>query len=149
MSVLEVLSQAHLLDLRIRIRLEQLDSLNSLAVKATTTYGNEPVSGTRDIHKREDIICKIVDLQNEINAEIDRLVDMKREIKIMIEAVPFVDGRTILEQSVAKSIIQHFKGVIRTSLDSQAQCLVKLIFGLVGTRRFSLRQFHPCLICSS
>jgi hypothetical protein len=97
MSVLEVLSQAHLLDLRIRIRLEQLDSLNSLAVKATSTYGNDPVSGTRDVHKREDIICKIVDLQNEINAEIDRLVDMKREIKIMIEAVPFVDGRTILE----------------------------------------------------
>ena len=40
---------------------------------------------------------KIVDLQNEINADIDRLVDIKREVREMIESVPSVEGRTILE----------------------------------------------------
>ena len=40
---------------------------------------------------------KIVDLQNEINADIDRLVDIKREVREMIEPVPSAEGRTILE----------------------------------------------------
>ena len=67
MGTVEFLSQAYHIDLRINSKLEQLESLNSLAVKATTTFGNEPVSGSRDVHRREAVICKIIDLQNEIN----------------------------------------------------------------------------------
>lgn len=97
MGTVEFLSQAYHIDLRINSKLEQLESLNSLAAKATTTFGNEPVSGSRDVHRREAVICKIIDLQNEINDDIDRLVDIKREVREMIESVPSVDGRTILE----------------------------------------------------
>lgn len=97
MGKVEFLSQGYHLDLRINNKLEQLESLNSLAAKATTTFGNEPVSGSRDAHRREAVICKIVDLQNEINEDIDRLVDIKREVREMIESVPSVEGRTILE----------------------------------------------------
>lgn len=97
MGKVEFLSQGYHLDLRINNKLEQLESLNSLAAKATTAFGNEPVSGTRDVHRREAIICKIVDLQNEINADIDRLVDIKRELRKTIESVPDVDLRTVLE----------------------------------------------------
>ena len=97
MGKVEFLSQGYHLDLRINNKLEQLESLNSLAAKATTAFGNEPVSGTRDVHRREAIICKIVDLQNEINADIDRLVDIKRELRKPIESVPDVDLRTVLE----------------------------------------------------
>ena len=97
MGTVEFLSQAYHIDLRINSKLEQLESLNSLAAKATAAFGNEPVSGSRDVHRREAVICKIVDLQNEINADIDRLVDIKREVREMIESVPSVEGRTILE----------------------------------------------------
>ena len=97
MGAVEFLSQAYHIDLRINSKLEQLESLNSLAAKATTTFGNEPVRGSRDVHRREAVICKIIDLQNEINDDIDRLVDIKREVREMIESVPSVDGRTILE----------------------------------------------------
>ena len=97
MGKVEFLSQGYHLDLRINNKLEQLESLNSLAAKATTAFRNEPVSGTRDVHRREAIICKIVDLQNEINADIDRLVDIKRELRKTIESVPDVDLRTVLE----------------------------------------------------
>lgn len=93
----ERLNQAYHLDLRIESKLQQVESLRALAAKATTTYGAEPVSGTRDVHKREEIICKIVDLQAEINSDIDSLVDLKRELREMIEAVPNVSYRTILE----------------------------------------------------
>ena len=97
MDAVAFLSQGYHIDLRIQNKLDQLESLNSLATKATTAYGNEPVSGSRDVHRREAVICKIVDLQNEINADIDRLVDIKRDVRKMIETVPFTDGRTILE----------------------------------------------------
>lgn len=33
-----------------------------------------------NVHRMEDVICKIVTLEDEINAEIDRLVDLKRDI---------------------------------------------------------------------
>lgn len=45
-----------------------------------------------------DAICKIVDLQEEINKDIDRLVDLKREIMGVIKAVPNVEYQTILEK---------------------------------------------------
>ncbi len=97
MGTVEFLSQAYHIDLRINSKLEQLESLNSLAAKATAAFGNEPVSGSRDVHRREAVICKIVDLQNEINDDIDCLVDTKRKVREMIESVPNVDYRIVLE----------------------------------------------------
>ena len=97
MGAVELLKQAYYIDVRIDNKLEQMETLNALATKATTTFGNEPVSGTRDVHKREETICKIVDLQNEINADIDNLVDLKRELRKTIESIPNVDYRTVLE----------------------------------------------------
>ena len=97
MGAVELLKQAYYIDVRIDNKLEQMEALNALATKATTTFGNEPVSGTRDVHKREETICKILDLQNEINAEIDNLVDLKRELRKTIESIPNIDYRTVLE----------------------------------------------------
>ena len=45
----------------------------------------------------EDVICKIVMLENEINAEIDHLVDLKREIREVISAVKNLECQTLLE----------------------------------------------------
>jgi DNA-directed RNA polymerase specialized sigma subunit len=54
------------------------------------------VDGSRDVHKREGIICKIIDLQNEINSDIDQLVDLKISIRQIIESLPDMEGRTVL-----------------------------------------------------
>lgn len=97
MSMTDYLSEAFHIDLRIEAKLQQVEVLRSLAAKATTTYGVEPVSGTRDVHRREEIICKIIALQAEINADIDNLVDTKRELRAVIESVKNVDYRTVLE----------------------------------------------------
>ena len=56
MGAVELLKQAYYIDVRIDNKLEQMETLNALATKATTTFGNEPVSGTRDVHKREETI---------------------------------------------------------------------------------------------
>jgi DNA-directed RNA polymerase specialized sigma subunit len=45
-----------------------------------------------------DAVCKIVDLQNEINRDIDRLVDLKRELVAVIKAVEDTEYQTLLEK---------------------------------------------------
>ena len=96
-NAVEYLSQARHADVRINYKLEELSSLKALAEKVTVTYQKDMVDGSRDVHKREGILCKLIDLQNQINSDIDQLVDIKREVREMIESVPFVDGRTVLE----------------------------------------------------
>jgi hypothetical protein len=97
MMVVEYLSQAFYIDLRLKGKLDRLESLKSLAEKVTAALNATPVSGTRDVHKLDKVVCKIVDLENEINKEIDALVDLKRDIRLMIDSVPCHDCRVVLE----------------------------------------------------
>ena len=57
-----------------------------------------PPSGTRNVQQMEDIICKIVDLEKEINEDINRLVDLKFEIMSIIKAIGNLIYQTLLEQ---------------------------------------------------
>jgi 3-methyladenine DNA glycosylase/8-oxoguanine DNA glycosylase len=91
------LAQAYRIDQRINSKLEQLSSLRELSTKATATFSDVPPSGTRNVHRMEDVICKIVMLKDEINAEIDRLVDLKRDIHAVIGEVQDPEYQTLLE----------------------------------------------------
>ena len=91
------LSQAFRIDQRINSKLEQIMSLRELATKATTTLIDVPSSSTRNEHPTESIIVKIVDLEKEINADIDKLVDLKREIVKVIRTIKNAEYQTLLE----------------------------------------------------
>ena len=97
MKAKEYLSQAYRLDQRIDAKIEQVMSLRNLAAKATSTLSDAMPSGTRNIHRMEDIIMRIIDLENEINADIDRLVALKREIVSTIKSVPNLEYQILLE----------------------------------------------------
>lgn len=97
MTAKAYLAQAYRIDQRINSKLEQLSSLRELSTKATATFSDVPHSGTRNVHRMEDIICKIVTLEDEINAEIDRLVDLKRDIHALIGEVQDPEYQTLLE----------------------------------------------------
>ena len=45
----------------------------------------------------EDVIIKIVDMESEINADIDSLVDLKKEIARVIHGVSNLEYQTLLE----------------------------------------------------
>lgn len=81
------LEQAYRIDQRINCKIEQVSSLHCLATKANSTLTDMPGSPNRNIHRMEDIIVKIVDLENEINHDIDTLVDLKTEIMQVIKQV--------------------------------------------------------------
>lgn len=98
MTAKEYLSQAYRLDLRINSKIEQVASLNDLARKATSVVTGMPHSPNKGKSSMSDTIDKIIDLQNEINADIDRLVDLKVEMVNVIKAVCNKEYQTLLEK---------------------------------------------------
>ena len=97
MTAKEYLGQAYRLDQRINSKLEQLASLNELATKCTSTLTGMPRNPNRGTSTMADAVAKIVDLQAEINRDIDRLVDLKREMVRLIKAVDNTEYQTLLE----------------------------------------------------
>ena len=97
MTAKDYLSQAYRIDRMVKAKLEQVRSLRDLATNATTTLSHTPPTGTRNVHRMEDIIAKMVDIEMEVNADIDALVDLKRDIMATIKAVENDDYRTLLE----------------------------------------------------
>lgn len=96
MTAKEYLRQAYNIDQRINAKIEQVTSLRELTTKATATLSDMP-SGTRNIHSKENIIAKMIDLEDEINADIDELIGLKQEILSVIKSVENTEYQTLLE----------------------------------------------------
>ncbi len=98
MTAKQFLRQARYLDERINTKISQVSSLHDLATKATATLSDMPGSPTRNTQRMEDIIIKILMLENEINSDIDHLVDLKESILSVIKAVDDEECRLLLEK---------------------------------------------------
>ena len=98
MTAKEYLSQAYRLDDRINGKIQQVDSLNLLATKCTSTISGMPKNPSSPVSRMEDVIVKIISLQEEINQDIDELVDSKAEMVQVIKAVDNTEFQTILEK---------------------------------------------------
>ena len=98
MTTKTYLSQARYLDMRIKSKLQQIDSLNELATTCTSVLTGMPRNPSDSVSRMADAVCKIVDLQNDINRDIDTLVDLKKEIMGVIKAVANPEHQTLLEK---------------------------------------------------
>lgn len=94
----EYFSKAYRIDHRIRSKFEQLESLNALATRATSTLSSMPRNPNRSTSKMADVIARIIDLQEEINQDIISLVDSKREIMTIIKSIENSEYQTLLEK---------------------------------------------------
>jgi hypothetical protein len=97
MTARDYLSQAYRLDQRINSKLEQVESLNELATKVSSTLTGMPKNPNRATSTMADTVTKIIALQAEINNDIERLVDLKREMVAVIKAVLNTERQTLLE----------------------------------------------------
>ena len=97
MTARDYLSQAYRLDQRINSKLEQVESLNELATKVSSTLTGMPKNPNRATSTMADTVTKIIALQAEINNDIERLVDLKREMVAVIKAVANTERQTLLE----------------------------------------------------
>jgi DNA-directed RNA polymerase specialized sigma subunit len=98
MNAKEYLSQAIRLDQMIAIKLEQLETLQSLTTKVTSSFTEDRVSsGHREKSKMENSIVKVLDLENEIKADFNRLVDLKKDIQNTINKMDDINQQLLLE----------------------------------------------------
>ena len=98
MKIKEYLNQAHRIDQRINSKLEQISSLHDLASKATVTYSDMPRNSNKGKSKIEEIVIKIMELEEEINRDIDKLVDLKTDITHLIKRLDSHEYQILLEQ---------------------------------------------------
>lgn len=97
MTAKEYLNQAFRLDQRISSKIEIVSSLNDLARKCTPTITGMPHNPNKGSDNMATAVAKIIDLQEEINKDIDRLVDLKKEIYSVIQKIDNVECKTLLE----------------------------------------------------
>ena len=97
MKAKDYLSQAFRLDQRISSKLEQVACLRNLGMKATASTRARCVGEIQQHSPMENAIVKMVDLEEEINADIDRLVKLKREIMGVINSVEQPEYHLLLE----------------------------------------------------
>lgn len=94
----EFLRQIKLYDTHITTKVEELDMLNGLATKITTSLSMAPAHGSGNQDKLGNAVAKIVDLEREINAEIDHYVDKKTEVKRVLDRIKNPDQLKVLSK---------------------------------------------------
>jgi len=97
MKAKEYLSQAYYLDQQINAKIEQVYQLRELAKRATSTFTAERISGTPQRSPMENALTKLMDMEKEIDGDIDRLVDYKRNVIEVIGLIQAPEQRLLLE----------------------------------------------------
>jgi len=111
-----------LLDREIERKIREAEHWRSRLGNMTAQYSTQPKGGGSIYPKEEVIIAKIVDLENEIDADIDRLITIRDGIKAAIDAVEddrerlllqyrYLDGRTF--EWIASEMNFHWQWIHR------------------------------------
>ena len=98
MTAKEYLNQAYRLDQRIRSKQEQISALNDLPTSCSASMTGMPRNPNKGGSRMADAVCKIVDLQDSIAADMQELVELKAEIIATIKAVDCIEYQLILEK---------------------------------------------------
>ena len=92
------LERAARLDMSIQTKLEQVEQFRSLAYKITSVIrADSGVSGSTPKSALEDSVIKLCMAEQELDRQIDRFVDAKREIEGLLEHMEIDEERTLLE----------------------------------------------------
>ena len=78
-----------MLDAKIETNLEEYERLKALATKVTAVLSGEVVSRSRNNDSMADTIEKIIKLQDIINRDVDKYVDLKQDV---LEALSKVEN---------------------------------------------------------
>ena len=97
MTSKEFLQQIRSADRLIDSKLKQLECLRDETTRTSSMISDMPRSDSPNLQRMESTIVKLLDLEAEINADIDQLVDMKRVARDAINALSNADQRLVLE----------------------------------------------------
>ena len=85
MKAKEYLLQISKIDRLVENKIAELEYWQAIATGTTTFSDGDRVQSTGNKYKMEDAIIKCIEINNEINSEIDRLVDTRKEVISTIE----------------------------------------------------------------
>ena len=92
----EFLREVRLCDIHINNMLEDKARLHALALKITSAWGGEHVSGSGTLDKQGDTIAKIVDMEKAIDKAVDEFIDKKAEVKAILKKIQNPDQLDLL-----------------------------------------------------
>ena len=98
MNAKEYLARAYKLDQNIKSKLDQIGALENLATSCGSVLTGMPRNPSKSISPMADAVCQIVDLRDELNRDLARLVTCKAEAVKIIHRVKNPDYRLILEK---------------------------------------------------
>lgn len=87
MTAKTYLNQIQKAEIKIADGLEELARLKALATKVTSAMDGEVVSSSKNPDKMTDAVAKILKLQEEINRDVDKYVDIKNEATELLAQV--------------------------------------------------------------
>ena len=96
MNAKEYLSQVYTLEQIIKSNVDQIESLNEMATKYTSFLSFTPGGTNKSNSRMEDTVARIVDMKEELDAEINKLYDLRDEIVAVIKSVENLEYRSIL-----------------------------------------------------
>lgn len=135
MTTKAYLGQARFLDMRIKSKIQQIDSLRELATSCTAVLSDMPRNPNHGTSKVENCVMKIIEVQEGLQDDINALVELKKEIMATIHAVEDVELQTLLEkrylcflswERIAVEMhysIQHIYRMHETALDAVTEIL--------------------------
>lgn len=89
---------ARFLDIRIQSKIQQIEALNNLATSCSSVISDMPRCSSGRGSKVENTVIKLVDLQAEINEDMNKLIELKKEIGTVIKSLKNAEYQTILEK---------------------------------------------------
>lgn len=98
MKAKEYLLQAKYLDQQVQSKLNEIERLNTLATSMNSVISDMPKAKGHTTSRLEDTVVKIIEYENEIQADLDRLITLKREINETIGKIQDVEYRLILQK---------------------------------------------------
>ena len=97
MTAKEYLNRISVLEDEIKRKQQRCITLRDVAMNTSVNNSNIGVQKTRDKNSFESILTRVIDLEREIKADEERLVDLKAEIIEKIKLVPNVEYQMLLE----------------------------------------------------
>lgn len=96
MTAKEYLGQAYRIDKDINDMLDEVATLRSMATKTTSIITDMPRSATKKTSGLADTVIKLMEREEVLDHEIDRLVDLRAEICDAIKCIDDWEERKVL-----------------------------------------------------
>jgi DNA-directed RNA polymerase specialized sigma subunit len=116
MKAQEYLFQISKIDKLIENKIAEMEHWKAVATSTTTFSEGDRVQSSGSKQKMADAVCRYLQMEDEINVAIDRLIDMKQEVISTIEQLPSVDEYDVLHKRyVQQNTLQDVANILGMS----------------------------------